>query len=139
MSKKIYVFMLTLFLSLLLFGCGTKPTLSLSETEIKLYVGEEYIINPVVTGLEGTDLVKYEVQDPSILSIEANVITALKAGQTSVTISLKEDNNIKTSDNKVTNTKKSVKSVKTNTDNIKTVKTNTDNNKTVKTTKNIKM
>lgn len=95
MSKKIYVFMLTLFLSLLLFGCGTKPTLSLSETEIKLYVGEEYIINPVVTGLEGTDLVKYEVQDPSILSIEANVITALKAGQTSVTISLKEDNNIK--------------------------------------------
>ena len=48
------------FLSLLIVGCGSKATIKLSQSEIKLFVGEMYDIYPVVTGVEGNDAVKYE-------------------------------------------------------------------------------
>ena len=49
---------LTLFLGLLIVGCGSKATIKLSQSEIKMYVGEMYDIYPVVTGVEGNDAVK---------------------------------------------------------------------------------
>ena len=88
----------------------------------------------LIIGVSAVSAADVSTNDTSVATVEDTHITSHATTQAVV----KEDNNIKTSDNKVTNTKKSVKSVKTNTDNIKTVKTNTDNNKTVKTTKNIK-
>ena len=90
MNKKFLVFLLTLFLSLLIVGCGSKATIKLSQSEIKMYVGEMYDIYPVVTGVEGNDAVKYEAEDPTIVSIEDNIITALSVGETNVIASLKD-------------------------------------------------
>lgn len=97
MNKKIFVILLTLVLALFVGGCGKTPTLSLTESEITIQVGETYEVKPIITELEGTDLVKYTVSDPSLLSIEGNKITALKEGTTSVELSLKEYPEIKTS------------------------------------------
>ena len=90
MNKKFLVFLLTLFLSLLIVGCGSKATIKLSQSEIKMFVGEMYDIYPVVTGVEGNDAVKYEAEDPTIVSIEDNIITALSVGETNVIASLKD-------------------------------------------------
>ena len=89
MSKKILVILLTLVVSLLVVGCSSGPSLSLSETEIKLGIGESYTISPI-TDVEGSDVVDYVVADPTILAIEGNVITALKEGTTTVKLSLKD-------------------------------------------------
>ena len=90
MNKKFLVFVLTLFLSLLIVGCGSKATIKLSQTEIKLYVGEMFEIYPIVTGVEGNDAVKYEAEDSTIVSVDGNVITALSVGETNVIASLKD-------------------------------------------------
>ena len=92
MNKKICVVLLTLLFSLLIVGCGGETTISLPEKEIKLFVGESYDIYPTVTGNKE---VVYDVEDDTILSIDGNVITATKAGQTNVVVSLKEDSNTK--------------------------------------------
>jgi len=88
MNKRICVVLLVLLLSLLIVGCGSETTISLSEKEVKLYVNETYEIFAVVSG-EGT--VEYKVEDQSILSIDGTTITALKAGETNVVVSLKEN------------------------------------------------
>ena len=90
MNKKFLVFLLTLFLSLLIVGCGSKATIKLSQSEIELYVGEMFEIYPVVTGVEGNDAVKYEAEDPTIVSIDDNIITALSVGVTNVIASFKD-------------------------------------------------
>ena len=90
MNKKFLVFLLTLFLSLLIVGCGSKATIKLSQSEIKLYVGEMFEIYPIVTGVEGNDAVKYEAEDSTIVSVDGNVITALSVGETNVIASLKD-------------------------------------------------
>ena len=86
MNKKFLVFLLTLFLSLLIVGCGSKATIKLSQSEIKLYVGEMFEIYPIVTGVEGNDAVKYEAEDSTIVSVDGNVITALSVGETTFNI-----------------------------------------------------
>lgn len=95
MNRKILVILLTFVLGLFIAGCGSDPKISLAESEIKLYVGESYDIFPVVTGAEGTDLVDYQVADSSVLSLDGNVITALKAGETTVEVILKQKPEVK--------------------------------------------
>jgi len=93
MSKKILVLLIALVLGLFIVGCG-KATLSLSETEVKLLVGESYTINPVTDNVED---VEYVVKDTTLLSISGSKITALKAGTTSVELSLKSNPEVKAS------------------------------------------
>ena len=95
MNKKFLVVLLTLVLCLFIAGCS-KPTLSLSETEVKLTVGDTYTINPV-TNVKESDAVNYVVSDSSLLAIEGNKITALKAGTASVELSLKANPEVKAS------------------------------------------
>ncbi len=93
MNKKFLVVLLTLVLSLFIAGCKT-PTISLSDTEIKLTVGESYTINPVTDDINS---VVYTVQDATLLSIQGNKITALAAGTTSVELTLKDYPEVKAS------------------------------------------
>lgn len=93
MSKKFLVLLIALFLGLFIVGCG-KATLTLSETEVKLLVGESYTINPVTDDVND---VEYVVKDTTLLSISGNKITALKAGTTSVELSLKSSPDVKAS------------------------------------------
>ena len=93
MSKKFFAFLLTLILCLFVSACGSNIKISLSEKEITLEVGEEYAINATVSGSDS--LLDYVINDDSLLSIEGNVITALKMGTTTVDVVLQSDNNIK--------------------------------------------
>ena len=54
-NKKVIVLLLTFILCLFIGGCGS-VSIELSEEEITLEVGESYFINPIVTGIEGTDV-----------------------------------------------------------------------------------
>lgn len=84
--KKVFILLVFSLFVLLLVGCK-KPSLSLDETSINLTVGDTYAIRPVLVDIEG-DVVTYEVNDKTLLFIEGNIITALKAGTTSVDVFL---------------------------------------------------
>ena len=86
MNKKFLVLLLTLVLCLFVTGCK-KPSLSLEETSVNLTVGDSYEIKPVLVDIEG-DVVTYDVADKTLLSVQGNVITALKAGKTTVEVYL---------------------------------------------------
>lgn len=92
--KKFFSLVMLAFLSIALFSCDeeevTTPTLSLPVSEVELLVGENYEIVPTIKDLEGTDLYTIEVSDPSVISLSANTITALKAGTAMVTVTLKD-------------------------------------------------
>ena len=70
------------------------PTLTFKELEVELNVGEQYTLNPVITELSGTDLVKYVIDETDLISISGNTVTALKAGNATIHASLKEYDDI---------------------------------------------
>ena len=87
MNKKILSVLLTLILCLFLVGCGA-PTLTLVDETITLKAGETYEVKPVIEGAEDTSIVLV-AQDQTLVSIEGNIVKALKAGETTVEVSLK--------------------------------------------------
>ena len=87
MNKKILSVLLTLILCLFLVGCGA-PTLTLVDETITLKAGETYEVKPVIEGTEDTSIVLV-AQDQTLVSIEGNIVKALKAGETTVEVSLK--------------------------------------------------
>ena len=82
--KKIFLVIMA-FMAFLLIGCG-EVTLELKETEIVLTVGDVYEINPVVEGINVTEIY-YELSNDN-LGLDGNKITALKKGETSVKVGI---------------------------------------------------
>jgi len=95
--RKIFFILLFALCCVSIIGCNetVKPTLELSKSSVELEVGATYTIEPVIKNLEGTDLVKYSVSDPEVLEISENIITAVKVGNATVTVELKEYSDIK--------------------------------------------
>lgn len=106
MKKNILNLLLILVLCLFIVGCGGKKPLdpeepnqnyeiNLQEESIILYVGDTYEIKPTVEGLATAEF-DFILNDETKISIEGNIISALKAGDTSVEIILKDYEDIKT-------------------------------------------
>ena len=95
MNKKILSVLLTLILCLFLVGCGA-PTLTLVDESVTLKAGETYEVKPIIGNTEDTSFVLV-AQDQTLVSIEGNIIKALKAGETTVEVSLKAAPDVKAS------------------------------------------
>ena len=94
MSKRFLGFLLTLVLCLFVAGCGKTPTLTLEVTSVTLKAGEVYEVKPIIENAEDTSIV-LTAQDKTLVSVEGNKITALKAGSTVVEVALKANAEIK--------------------------------------------
>lgn len=88
--NKILFLLIFVFSLVSLTACGKTPTLSFEKTDVSLKVGETHELAPVITELEGTDLVNYTVSEEGVISISGNVVTALKGGSVVITATLKE-------------------------------------------------
>lgn len=65
--------------------------IKLSETEIELTEGETYRLTVTVTPADAQDKkIEWRVSDPLVATVEDGVITAVKAGETTVTASTNE-------------------------------------------------
>lgn len=91
MNKKIFSLLLVLSFGLFLIGCKkTSPSLTLNEKEVTLTVGDTYEINPIVSDVKGTAIFNYNISDLTVVSIDNNIVTALKAGNVTIEVSLKD-------------------------------------------------
>ena len=95
MMKKFLFSLFILVMCILIAGCGSKPQITLSEEELVLAVGEMYFINPVVTGVKGSALINYDVDNEEVLSIEDNCIEAYKEGNATIVLSLQDYPDVK--------------------------------------------
>lgn len=94
MSKKLLGLLLTLVLCLFVAGCGKTPTLTLEVSSVTLKAGEVYEVKPIIENAEDTSIV-LTAQDNTLVSVDGNKITALKAGSTVVEVALKANAEIK--------------------------------------------
>ena len=62
--------------------------ITLSASELELKVGENFVLEAVVTGSEEELEVLWTVEDPDVASVENGAVTALKAGSTFVRASV---------------------------------------------------
>ena len=120
--RKSFISFLVLLLVLFIVGCGNTPEpkkeikLSLTETEITLTVEDTYEINPVVENLENP-IFDFVVSGDSI-TLNNNVITAVKAGEGKVTVSIKDNAEVPSVELKVTVNNIIPQQITTNKDNI---------------------
>ena len=89
--KKIILGISFIVVSLLLMSCATDIVINGSTDTVNLIVGQTHTID--ATTLENYSLT-YEIMDESVLSIDGQVITALTAGQTTITISVMDHEDI---------------------------------------------
>ena len=90
--KKILYFGVLLLLSFIIVGCSELLTnvdvkITVEGDTISLNVGDIETVKPVVTGIEGANL-NYTSSDETIFIVENGVITALKAGEAILEISV---------------------------------------------------
>ena len=120
--RKSFISFLVLLLVLFIVGCGNTPEpkkeikLSLTETEITLTVEDTYEINPVVENLENP-IFDFVVSGDSI-TLNNNVITAVKAGEGKVTVSINDNAEVTSVELKVTVNNIIPQQITTNKDNI---------------------
>lgn len=88
MNKKVLSFLLIFALGLFLTGCKS-ASLTLNDTDVTLTVGQTYEVKPVIENAKN-DLLTFSIGDQTIVSVTNNVITALKAGKTTVEVALKD-------------------------------------------------
>ena len=67
------------------------PSISFSEQEVNLEVGDTYTFNPAIVDASGSKTVIYTANN-NCVSITNNVATALQAGRVTVTATLRDDN-----------------------------------------------
>lgn len=90
LTKSKIIIVLLLLLSFVFIGCKKeKPTLSFADTDITYDKGEEFTLTPIITGLEGNDLVDYTFSVNGIVSYSNGKFTALEKGTVDITASLK--------------------------------------------------
>ncbi len=89
--KKFFAFILVLLSAVVLVACGgdknptPTPTLSFATTSYELKEGEEVTLNPVVTNLEGSYLVKYTSDNEAVAIVTDNVLKGLSEGSAVIT------------------------------------------------------
>lgn len=91
--KKFFVLLFIVVVSLLS-ACRPKPeekTLDFESKNLSVYVGETFTLTPIVTGVEGTDLVTFTIVDPTIISYASGVFSVLKEGSTTIQAKLTSD------------------------------------------------
>ncbi len=98
--KKSFICLLVLVLVLFIVGCKKEIVLSLTETEIEMTVEDIYEIKPIVENLENP-VFDFKASSDAV-SIEGNVITAVKAGECIVTVSIKDNAEVPSVELKVT-------------------------------------
>lgn len=85
--------MLIISLFLLLFvivGCKKdQPTLTFVDTDLTYDKGEEFTLNPIITGIKGTDLVEYTFDVDGIVTYAKGKFTAVGKGEVNITAKLK--------------------------------------------------
>lgn len=89
--KKIII-ITCLFIVGLMAACTTTPktpTLDFASKNLTVQVGEDFTLTPLITNLEGDDLVNYVIGDATILSRVDTTFSPLKAGSTTITATLK--------------------------------------------------
>lgn len=100
------VFLVFLF-GLVLFGCKkepdkdngkeTKPTISVSVNQFKLKEGETATIEPSLSNTSENLKILFSSEDPDVATVDENgVIVAIGEGETTVTVSLEEYPDVKT-------------------------------------------
>ena len=120
--RKSFISLLVLLLVLFIAGCGNTPgpkkeiKLSLSENEITLTVEDTYEIKPVVENLENPEF-NFEVNGESV-TLENNVLTAVKAGESKVVVSIKDNTEVPSVELKVTVKNIMPNQIKTNEDSV---------------------
>ena len=87
--KKIYSFLLVLFVAFILVGCGEKVTLTLNEEDkqVTLEEGQEKTVTPVVTG---EAVLVWTSSDPEVATVSEGKITAKKFGTATITVSVQD-------------------------------------------------
>ncbi|HHV14824.1 MAG TPA: hypothetical protein GXX66_04160, partial [Acholeplasmataceae bacterium] len=80
--KKLFVIISVFIIGLFLTGCKDDPIITIKQTEVSLEVGEtltiDYTVEPVDT------IIKWDMDDQTILNISEGKVTALKEGKTSI-------------------------------------------------------
>ncbi len=91
--QKIIIFIMCLVLVLMITGCRKTdsidtPSIKLEDNNVEILIGETYILEPIVTGIDGTGIYECDIEDSSIIYIEDNIIIGMKPGKTNVSLYL---------------------------------------------------
>lgn len=92
--KKIFITLFLLVSVLLLTACSKPITLSLSETNIELYIEETYEIKASALNIENPIFTYEIVNDDETIKLESNVITALKKGTAIVEVGISNEEEV---------------------------------------------
>ena len=94
--SKIMLVLAFFFALLVAVGCKKDPTLDFEKKSFEVEEGQTFELQPIITNLEGKDLVKYVIGDNKIVSVDENKkFTALAEGTTTIEASLEGFDNIK--------------------------------------------
>lgn len=66
-------------------------SVELNKSETTLHIGQEETLEATVLPAETTDVANWESSDPTVVSVEDGVITALKPGTATITVTYGED------------------------------------------------
>ena len=92
--KKIFITLFLLVSALLLTACGKPITISLSETDIELYIEETYEIKASALNIENPVFIYEILNDDGTIELDHNTITALKKGITVVEVGIKDQEKV---------------------------------------------
>ena len=62
--------------------------ITLSASELELRIGESFVLEALISGIEEETEILWTVEDPDVVSVDNGTVTALKAGGTSVRASI---------------------------------------------------
>lgn len=95
--KKFLSFIVLLLIGIIVVGCGEankKATISFNKETVNLTVGDTYEIKPEIKNASNDFDINFS---GDLISLNGNVITCVKKGEVTVTISLKSDSSISAS------------------------------------------
>ena len=99
--KKIIVLLLVCFLTLTFAGCkkDKNASITLSDENVELEVGEKYAVNPTIKDAKTSEIILSvdESSPKDVLKIDGRVVEALKEGTVKVNVTLSSNADIKAS------------------------------------------
>lgn len=88
--KKFIAIIIAFFMVIALTGCKKDPELSFSKTEYEMIVGEDLTLEPIVKNIEGVNLVAFESNDPTIVTVDKDgKVVAIKEGSAKIIAKIK--------------------------------------------------
>ena len=89
--KKICSFLIMLVLALVLIGCGEKITITINEADkvISIEEGQSQKVTPIVSSPEA--ILEWSSGDETIAKVSDGTISALKPGEVTITVSVKDE------------------------------------------------